>query len=436
MENNAVYLRHAVSQEQIKGEDVVFVHEDLQNLCPNPAVMCKWSLYCVCDGHGGRSAAKYMEENLAREMAKRLPAQCPPPLFTTGWQVWGDKVREAVVDTFLHLDKDFESRGAHAMSSSVGCTVSLALVCGHLLTVANIGDSEAFLDTGRKYIVEMTKSHKIDINVKEQERLKDAGRQVTQLGIDLYRPAEDGERGVGPLRVWPCGLAVSRSLGDYDCGCEVTAAPHIRQVEIPMPGARLILASDGLWDHVTSRQACKQARKSRIHEVPEALIRFAESKSKQGGLTDDTSVLVLDMLPNSRDDFKDVVKKLRGPISAIKRFVRNKDVVKPALLADYDGVEKVDSCPLPASNTPFTRATTYDGEVVPVSLNNGGGDSQVSISTEGEGRQMSLGTDGEDSHELFVLGSNSKQDSLACFGPDANVSKILNPDAIAASESL
>ena len=116
------------------------------------------------------------------------------------------------------------------LACSIGCTVSMALTSKHLLTVANIGDSEAFLDTGRKFIIEMTKSHKIDTNTDEQDRLRKAGRKVNQLGRDLFRPVEDGEEGVGPLRVWPCGLAVSRSVGDYDCGAEVTAAPHVRQV--------------------------------------------------------------------------------------------------------------------------------------------------------------------------------------------------------------
>ena len=108
-----------------------------------------------------------------------------------------------------------------------------------------------------------------------------------------------------------------------------------------MPGARLILASDGLWDHITSRKACKVSRKLNISEVPEELIRLAESKSATG-LTDDTSVLVVDMLPNERDDFKDVARRLRSPASVIKRLVQKKKKHKaPKLLADYDGVENV-----------------------------------------------------------------------------------------------
>jgi hypothetical protein len=53
---------------------------------------------------------------------------------------------------------------------------------------------------------------------------------------------------VGPLRVWPGGLAVSRSMGDRD-GKKggVISIPEVGRVLIPdtQPGARLLLASDG-----------------------------------------------------------------------------------------------------------------------------------------------------------------------------------------------
>lgn len=61
---------------------------------------------------------------------------------------------------------------------------------------------------------------------------RNVGKQVAPLSEDLFQPAGDNEEGIGPMRVWPCGLAVSRSVGDYDCGCEVTAAPFVRQVRL------------------------------------------------------------------------------------------------------------------------------------------------------------------------------------------------------------
>lgn len=39
-------------------QDVVFVIEDMW------VGQAKWSLYCVCDGHGGSAAAEYVQDSL------------------------------------------------------------------------------------------------------------------------------------------------------------------------------------------------------------------------------------------------------------------------------------------------------------------------------------------------------------------------------------
>lgn len=51
----------------------------------------------------------------------------------------------------------------------LGTTISLTLICGSLLTVANVGDSEVFMDTGQD-IVPMTECHKVDTSPTEQTR--------------------------------------------------------------------------------------------------------------------------------------------------------------------------------------------------------------------------------------------------------------------------
>lgn len=72
--------------------------------------------------------------------------------------------------------------------------------------------------------------------------------------------AEPDEPGYGPLRAWPGGLCVSRAIGDMDVGECIIAHPHIMQIQIPQAGARLVMASDGLWDCFPSRKVVKMAR--------------------------------------------------------------------------------------------------------------------------------------------------------------------------------
>ena len=113
--------------------------------------------------------------------------------------------------------------------------MTVVLSIAWLLTIANTGDSAAVLDTGCS-ILELTKSHRIHNNLDEQIRLKAAGQHLAPLGFHLQGPAKPNEPGVGPLRLWPGGLCVSRSLGDLDAGSEVVPVPHIRQVSQPGQG--------------------------------------------------------------------------------------------------------------------------------------------------------------------------------------------------------
>lgn len=37
---------------------------------------------------------------------------------------------------------------------------------------------------------------------------------------------------LGPIRSWPGGVCVSRSIGDVDCGPLITPLPHVKQVRV------------------------------------------------------------------------------------------------------------------------------------------------------------------------------------------------------------
>ncbi len=67
---------------------------------------------------------------------------------------------------------------------------------------------------------------------------------------------------------------------------------------IPPTGARLILASDGLWDALAAGRLAKALRNSR---TPADAARMAVGLAIQvkQRLADDTSVLVVDILPHS-----------------------------------------------------------------------------------------------------------------------------------------
>ena len=65
----------------------------------------------------------------------------------------------------------------------------MALVCGRLLTVGNVGDSLALLDTGAS-VMALTGDHRVHNSRREQERVRALGGLVTSL---LGRVPQRGE---------------------------------------------------------------------------------------------------------------------------------------------------------------------------------------------------------------------------------------------------
>jgi serine/threonine protein phosphatase PrpC len=78
-------------------------------------------------------------------------------------------VLQALFAGFLEADKACRSR--HRVS---GTTATLALVVGWELLVANVGDSAAFLDTGKE-VIALSGNHRIDDNTAERARIEAAG---------------------------------------------------------------------------------------------------------------------------------------------------------------------------------------------------------------------------------------------------------------------
>ena len=111
--------------------------------------------------------------------------------------------------------------------------MTVTLLCGRLLTVANVGDADAVVDTGTDAFL-ATVNHSIQSNEAERKRLVAAGVLLAAMSEDTMGPAKPGERGSGPVRCWPGGSTVSRSIGDVEAGEHVLPCPHICQVRSQM----------------------------------------------------------------------------------------------------------------------------------------------------------------------------------------------------------
>lgn len=89
----------------------MFVITDLASLAPDRRDLGQWSVYAICDGHGGSNAAKFVRRHLGSALVKVLPAGNPPPIQSEDSEKFCELVRHALVKAFVSLHDAFSSEG-------------------------------------------------------------------------------------------------------------------------------------------------------------------------------------------------------------------------------------------------------------------------------------------------------------------------------------
>jgi serine/threonine protein phosphatase PrpC len=144
----------------------------------------------VADGHGGKQAAQYVRSNVLNAIAEVAADASAPSL------------REAVATAFARMHEAVLA----TLEGSSGCTLTIVALNAHRgeVTSWNVGDSLAMLVHDGGYEC-LSCSHRLDDNADERERL-------SALGVTLGHALNSEGQPRGPLRGWPGGLAVTRTL--------------------------------------------------------------------------------------------------------------------------------------------------------------------------------------------------------------------------------
>ena len=263
-------------------------------------VAVRFSAFGLFDGHGGKACAEHCAATMLDRIVRALDAPGPVPAGADADDAFEARLPAALRDAFAACDAEFLAKDVHS-----GATATVVVVHGRCVTTASVGDSLAVLDLGvttgaAAPAARLSPEHRLDTSAAERERIVAAGGEVRATAF------EDGQP-VGPLRVWPGGLAVSRTVGDRD-GKKggVVSEPEVSRVVVPdeQPGFRITLASDGLWDAVTVKQAAQCAGRLATAAAAAALCKRAQ---KQKDNRDDITVLVVDALadPAHKDPFQE-----------------------------------------------------------------------------------------------------------------------------------
>lgn len=236
-DDNKVSFGYSLMQGK-RGNMEDFLHAQFKR-CANGEV---FGFFGVFDGHGGPAAAEFVKRNLFVKLEQQamFPAQ----------------MEDAIIKAFEETDIAYLNH--HTPSRDDGCTGVTAIVSGKTLWVAHVGDSRAVLGRGGK-AYPLSEDHKPNSET-ERTRIENDGGVVIWAGT------------------WRVGgvLAVSRAFGDRPLKKYVIATPDVR--EEPMGGEDevLILASDGVWDVVSNKDAvdlvrpikdCKLAAKKLANEA-------------------------------------------------------------------------------------------------------------------------------------------------------------------------
>ncbi|PSS28844.1 Protein like [Actinidia chinensis var. chinensis] len=276
-----------------KGEDYFLIKADCQRVPGNPST--SFSVFAIFDGHNGISAAIFAKENLLNNVLSAIPQGIDR-------EEWLQALPRALVAGFVKTDIEFQQKG-----ETSGTTVTFVVIDGWTVTVASVGDSRCILDTQVCVVSLLTVDHRLEENEEERERVTASGGEVGRLNIF-------GGHEVGPLRCWPGGLCLSRSIGDTDVGEFIVPIPHVKQVKLSNAGGRLIIASDGIWDALSSDIAAQSCRGLPAELAAKLVVKEA---LRSRGLKDDTTCLVVDIIPFDHPVLPPTPRKKQHPLSSL-----------------------------------------------------------------------------------------------------------------------
>ena len=155
-------------------------------------------------------------------------------------------------DVFIRTNKDLCQNELIDTQFSGSTCVTIILTKNQIIS-GNVGDSRAVMGryiNGEWINIDLTKDQKPDTPEEKERIIKRGGR------VESYK--DENGNDFGPKRVWlknadiP-GLAMARSFGDEVAASVGTISePVIESFDITENDKFIIIASDGIWEFITS----------------------------------------------------------------------------------------------------------------------------------------------------------------------------------------
>lgn len=287
-------------------EDAMFVSEDGR-------------FFGVIDGHGGAECSAFLRDNIQQEFGRFLTPTSDLDDLTAVF--FGSSVAKArAVPTEESLVKCLaEMERLYALkegSHRCGACVCVSYVEGDSIVTANVGDCKAVLARSRQDYytsIPMTEEHNTnnprEVAACRQRAGQDAVRSHPDEGLDA------------PLRV-DAKLLVTRSIGDTELKpTYIHAEPQVTRHR-SQRNDFVVLASDGIWDHLSPETVVNQISKfarqhsTKTHNAARHIVDFVIAKvAADSGIGADT----LSAMPSQQKH------ELLDDMTAIIAFLGTKD---------------------------------------------------------------------------------------------------------------
>ena len=247
------------------------------------------SFFGIYDGHGGETCPEFLRDNLHDYIIHNN-------------EYFPENIPEAIKLAFNKAEKNFIENYAldkkKELKDKSGSCAVVILIVDNKIYIANVGDSRCLLsmENGKKYI-EVTKDHKPNLP-EEMERIVKYGGKVYRTETLIRKVSNAkliGKKIIGPFRVSPGGLSVSRTIGDVEAKLEkyggnsnvVISTPDIFIYDLNKDDIDFfILGCDGIFDQLSSDEVINCAWMI-YNNKDNILVSQCKDIHKQSGLITD-----------------------------------------------------------------------------------------------------------------------------------------------------
>ena len=217
----------------------------------------KVSFFGIYDGHGGKQCSEYLRDNLHKFISNDIS--------------FPENIPQAIKNGFLYAEKDFLNN--YALSKDSECIIDksgscaiILLIVDNKIYIANCGDSRAIMSINNE-LREITIDHKPNFP-NEKKRIYENGGQVYQSQTPINSNNNNNNINnneqylIGPYRVFPGRLSVSRTIGDVEAKNVnfggnpnvIIAEPDIYIYDLNKENIDFfIMGCDGIFDQLSNK---------------------------------------------------------------------------------------------------------------------------------------------------------------------------------------